>query len=142
MSGGVDSAVSAYLLKKRGFKIIGANMRLWEYSKMNDHKKTASCCSPEDLADADKTARYLGIPFYSIKMEEDFKNKVIQPFISDYSHAKTPNPCVHCNTFIKFGDFFKKASSLGFEYIATGHYSSIAREKKREMGHLPSQRPA
>ena len=139
MSGGVDSAVSAYLLKRKGFRVIGANMRLWEYPKTGEQKKTASCCSPEDLADADQTARYLGIPFYSIKMEEDFKNKVIRPFIADYSQAKTPNPCVHCNTFVKFGEFFKKANSLGFEYIATGHYSSVIKRKNGRWAIYPAR---
>ena len=150
MSGGVDSAVSAYLLKKEGYDIIGANMRFWEYpteqksadknecaTEPNTNLKTAkkkrsvSCCSPEDLGDAENSARHLDIPFYTIKMEDTFKEKVISPFIADYTQAKTPNPCVHCNTFIKFGEFFDKADALGFHHVATGHYANV---KKRENG--------
>ena len=140
MSGGVDSAVSAYLLKEKGFEVTGANMRFWEYpTKANSKKSITSCCSPADLEDANRTARSLNIPFYSIKMEAEFKNKVIDPFISDYTQAKTPNPCVHCNTFIKFGDFFEKADSLGFEYLATGHYSSIAKRKNGRWAIYPAK---
>ena len=142
ISGGVDSAVSAYLLKKSGFKVTAVNMRFWEYTtKTNSKKRITSCCSPEDLEDANKTARHLKIPFYSLRMEEEFKNKVIDPFISDYTKAKTPNPCVHCNTFIKFGDFFEKAHSLGFEYIATGHYSSVTKRKNGRWAIYPAKDP-
>ena len=121
MSGGVDSAVSAFLLKKQGFDVRGANMRFWEYKSTSHQtknhkspKRITSCCSPEDLNDAEKVARFLDIPFYALKMEKEFYDKVIYHFISDYKQAKTPNPCVHCNTFIKFGEFFEKATELGF----------------------------
>ncbi len=138
MSGGVDSAVSAFLLKQKGYHVTGANMRFWEYQKDTPPHKTqeknsispskkriTSCCSPEDILDAEKTAKKLGIPFYTLKMEKEFHGKVISYFISDYQKGRTPNPCVHCNTFIKFGEFYSKAEMLGFDQIATGHYASI-----------------
>jgi tRNA-uridine 2-sulfurtransferase len=136
MSGGVDSAVSAYLLKEQGNEVIGANMRFWEYKEpavetcetpiVTKHKIT-SCCSPEDMADAERSARGMGIPFYALKMEADFRENVIDPFIADYQNGLTPNPCVHCNTYIKFGEFYEKAAALGFDQIATGHYADIVK---------------
>ncbi len=135
MSGGVDSAVSAFLLKQAGHEVTGANMRFWEYPSECEtpaegtakKKKITSCCSPEDMADAERSARNMGILFYALKMEADFKESVIDPFITDYQNGLTPNPCVHCNTYIKFGEFYEKATALGFDKIATGHYADIVR---------------
>ncbi|HNL55547.1 MAG TPA: tRNA 2-thiouridine(34) synthase MnmA [Turneriella sp.] len=158
MSGGVDSAVSAFLLKQQGHEVIGANMRFWEYKEplplsppldkgrgaeggvgscetpVMVKNKLTSCCSPEDMADAERSARGMGIPFYALKMEADFRVNVIDPFIADYENGLTPNPCVHCNTYIKFGEFYEKATALGFDKIATGHYADIV--------HLPNGRYA
>ena len=131
MSGGVDSAVSAFLLKQQGHEVIGANMRFWEYptagceTPSSGKIRLSSCCSPEDMADAERSARGIGIPFYALKMEADFRENVIDPFIADYENGLTPNPCVHCNTYIKFGEFYEKATALGFDKIATGHYADI-----------------
>lgn len=139
MSGGVDSAVSAYLLKEQGHEVIGANMRFWEYKEPDvcelpsggegalKKSRITSCCSPEDMADAEKSARGMGIPFYALKMEGDFRENVIDPFVADYQNGLTPNPCVHCNTYIKFGEFYEKATALGFDQIATGHYADIVK---------------
>lgn len=122
MSGGVDSAVSALLLKKQGYDVTGVNMRVWEYPEQCDsHAK--SCCSPEDIQDAGKSALSLDIPFYVMKMEREFREKVIDRFILDYASRRTPNPCVECNTYIKFGSLFEKARALGIPLIATGHYA-------------------
>ncbi|MCS6985383.1 MAG: tRNA 2-thiouridine(34) synthase MnmA [Leptospiraceae bacterium] len=128
MSGGVDSAVAALLLKKQGYEVVGANMRFWEYKDSCQNlrpTRRGSCCSPEDLMDAQRCAVSIGIPFYALKMEKNFREKVIEPFIDDYRHGRTPNPCVNCNTFVKFGEFFEKARKLGFHYIATGHYARV-----------------
>lgn len=131
MSGGVDSAVAALLLKQAGHEVVGANMRFWDMPDICDtknglkQKRNTSCCSPEDLADAQMVAHQIGIPFYSLKMENDFRKSVIDPFINDYQNGRTPNPCVPCNTFLKFGEFYEKASALDFDAIATGHYASI-----------------
>lgn len=130
MSGGVDSAVAAFLLKRQGHDVTGANMRFWEYRQdcaSPQKKRITSCCSPEDLADAERSARGIGIPFYALKMEADFREKVIDPFIADYAQGLTPNPCVHCNTFIKFGEFYRRAHALGFDAVATGHYAAVTR---------------
>lgn len=86
------------------------------------------------MADAERSARGMGIPFYALKMEADFRVNVIDPFIADYENGLTPNPCVHCNTYIKFGEFYEKATALGFDKIATGHYADIV--------HLPNGRYA
>ena len=129
MSGGVDSSVVAGLLKNEDFDVTGINIRTWKYEKSCDNFK--SCCSPEDINDARDVAMKLGIPFYSIPMEDLFYARVIAPFIEDYKNGKTPNPCVNCNNDIKFGELFEKAKSLGIPKIATGHY---ARVKKLENG--------
>ena len=134
ISGGVDSAVSAFLLKQQGYEIIAANMRFWQYEAppskescdtTTPAKRISSCCSPDDLDDAERTAKNLNIPFYALKMEKEFRTSVIDYFINEYQKGRTPNPCVHCNTFIKFGEFYEKAEALGFDYIATGHYASV-----------------
>ncbi len=130
MSGGVDSAVAAWLLREQGYDVVGANMRFWAYDaacETSGKKRITSCCSPEDLSDAENCARAMGIPFYALKMESDFRAKVIEPFIMDYTNGRTPNPCVHCNTFIKFGEFYTRAEQLGFDLIATGHYARVVK---------------
>lgn len=151
MSGGVDSAVSAFLLKKQGFDVKAANMRFWDYQPtpqdcqtnsskdFQPKKRITSCCSPEDLDDAERAARSMDIPFYVLKMEREFHEKVISHFVSDYEAAKTPNPCVRCNTFIKFGDFFKKTMELGFDQIATGHYASIRQGENGRYAIYPAK---
>ncbi|TGK05331.1 tRNA 2-thiouridine(34) synthase MnmA [Leptospira langatensis] len=125
MSGGVDSAVTAGLLMEEGYEVIGVNLRTWEYEVPACDTTKKSCCSPEDIRDARDVGLSLNIPFYVIKMEKLFQEKVIDRFVSDYKEGKTPNPCVECNTFVKFGALFDKASALGIDKIATGHYARI-----------------
>ena len=124
MSGGVDSSVVALLLRERGYEVVGVNMRVWEYDLACNPKKK-SCCSPEDIQDARSVGLQIDIPFYVLRMEKIFEEKVIDRFVSDYSDAKTPNPCVECNTFVKFGALFEKARQLGIATVATGHYAGI-----------------
>ncbi|GIX40694.1 MAG: tRNA-specific 2-thiouridylase MnmA [Leptospiraceae bacterium] len=124
MSGGVDSAVTALILHELGYEVIGVNLKVWEYEENCDiHKK--SCCSPKDIYDAKSVGMQLNIPFYVIKMENVFKEKVIERFILDYQKGRTPNPCVECNTFVKFGALLEKSKALGISWIATGHYAKI-----------------
>ncbi|WCL48286.1 tRNA 2-thiouridine(34) synthase MnmA [Leptospira sp. GIMC2001] len=123
MSGGVDSAVAAGLLIEEGYEVIGVNLRTWEYEAPACDTTKKSCCSPEDIRDAQDVGISLKIPFYVVKMEKVFGERVIQRFIDDYKSGKTPNPCVECNTFVKFGALFEKAQALGIEKIATGHYA-------------------
>ncbi|MDF3820220.1 tRNA 2-thiouridine(34) synthase MnmA [Leptospira sp. 96542] len=123
MSGGVDSAVAAGLLMEEGYDVIGVNLRTWEYEAPACDTTKKSCCSPEDIRDARDVGLSLNIPFYVIKMEKVFGERVIDRFISDYKDGRTPNPCVECNTFVKFGALFEQAKILGIEKIATGHYA-------------------
>ena len=125
MSGGVDSAVSALLLMEQGYDVIGVNLRVWEYETVSCDPQKKSCCSPEDIRDARDVGLKLNIPFYVIRMEKVFKEAVMDRFVNDFASGRTPNPCVECNTFVKFGALFEKARSLGIEKIATGHYARI-----------------
>ena len=125
MSGGVDSAVAAGLLIEEGYDVIGVNLRTWEYEAPSCDTTKKSCCSPEDIRDARDVGISYNIPFYVVRMDAIFGEKVIQRFIDDYKTGRTPNPCVECNTFVKFGALFEKANALGIEKIATGHYARI-----------------
>ncbi len=118
MSGGVDSSVSAILLKEAGYEVIGATMELWQ-----DNNREKGCCSSSAINDAKKVCDKLGIKHYVIDCKEEFKKYVIDDFVDCYKCAKTPNPCVECNKHIKFDLFYKKAQELDCEYISTGHYA-------------------
>ena len=132
MSGGVDSSTVAALLVERGYNVIGMMMRLWAESSDDDHalKLDASakfvsnrCCSPEAVADARGVCQKLGIPFYLLNYESDFKTHVVDYFLDGYAHGVTPNPCLQCNRQIKFGTLLDKARAFGADFLATGHYA-------------------
>lgn len=124
MSGGVDSSVAAYLLKQQGHDVIGVFMRNGiDYHRSNQH----SCCSVEDAYDARRVADHLGIPFYSVNLKDGFR-KLIDYFVDEYNQGRTPNPCVMCNRWLKFGALFDYARVLGCEKVATGHYARVAEE--------------
>lgn len=114
MSGGVDSSVSAIMLLKQGYEVAGATM------KLNDTENTE-----KSIQDAKGVCDKLNIPHYVFDLKNEFKCKVINKFIDEYKNAKTPNPCVECNKYLKFGFFYEKAKELGCKYIATGHYAKI-----------------
>lgn len=122
MSGGVDSSVSAVLLQKQGYEVIGCTMKLWE---PGDDGEESTCCGSQAVYDAKRVCDQLGIPHYTINCKDEFKNKVVDNFIQEYKEARTPNPCVECNRYLKFGSFYQKAKELECNYIATGHYASI-----------------
>lgn len=124
MSGGVDSAVAAWLLQKDGYDVAGITMRLWSESErlFDDLSDTSS---DENIADAKKIADTLGIPHFSVALGESFYREVVSSFISDYIAGRTPNPCVTCNKTIKFGKLFDIARERGFGKLATGHYARI-----------------
>ncbi len=111
MSGGVDSSVSALLLKKNGYEVIGTTMELFTKS------------STDTYLDAKNICNQIGIPHFSYDLKNEFKKFVIDDFIECYSNCKTPNPCIECNKYMKFGVMYEKAKELGCNYIATGHYA-------------------
>lgn len=125
MSGGVDSSVAAYLLKKQGYEVIGVTMKLWQDDDNNLLELEGGCCSLSAVEDARKVCDKLDIPFYVLNFSDVFKEKVINPFIDEYLNGRTPNPCILCNKHIKFEDFFSKARQIGCDYVATGHYAKI-----------------
>ncbi len=127
MSGGVDSSVAAALLKKQGYFVVGIFMKFWpqHYSKAEcEVKKNENrCCSSESEKMARLVAKKIGIPFYVVNAEKEFKKKVVDYFLQDYKKGNTPNPCVVCNKEIKFGLLIEKALKMGADFVATGHYA-------------------
>lgn len=124
LSGGVDSAVAAYLLKKEGYEVIGVMLNI----SQNDEiylLHEGGCCSLSSVLDARKVAELLEIPFYVLNYKKVFKEKIVDYFVDDYINGNTPNPCIECNRHIKFGNFLKSARSLGADYVATGHYGIV-----------------
>lgn len=121
MSGGVDSAISAYLLKEKGYEPAGANCRFFDYDDTSVADE--GCGSLEDVRDAKSVADKLGIPFYVFNFTKEFEEKVIGNFIDVYARGGTPNPCIECNKHMKFDKMLEKALDMGYDYIATGHYA-------------------
>ncbi len=127
MSGGVDSSVTAALLKEQGHEVIGMTMQIWDYSSFtSQHGETfGSCCSLDDVYDARRVAEGLDIPFYVVNFEKDFQRQVIDRFCDDYFAGRTPNPCVLCNQVLKFELLLRKAREVEADYLVTGHYARI-----------------
>lgn len=122
MSGGLDSSAVASLLHRRGHRVVGLSMLLWDQSTQRVHGR---CCGALDLGDARGVADEIGIPHYTLRMDEEFRRHVVDPFVEDYLAGRTPSPCVRCNTWIKFDLFLERADAVGAEYIATGHYARV-----------------
>lgn len=132
MSGGVDSSVSALLLKEAGYEVIGVTLSIWEEVPSIYDKSYRGCCSLEAVNDAKKVAHQLGISHYTLNFKEEFKKSVIDYFAQEYLAGRTPNPCLKCNQIIKFDLLLKKALSLSVRYLATGHYAKVEFDKKRK----------
>lgn len=124
MSGGVDSSVTAYLLKKQGYDVIGVFMKNWD-----DTDENGFCTATEDYKDVALVANQIGIPYYSVNFEKQYWDNVFEYFLSEYKKGRTPNPDVMCNKEIKFKAFLDYAMDLGADYLATGHYARIQRDE-------------
>lgn len=122
MSGGLDSSVTALLLAREGRPVVGLSMLLWDHSGVEANGR---CCGALDLGDARRVAQQAGIPHYTLKMDEEFREKVVDPFVEDYLSGRTPSPCVRCNTWVKFDLLLERARRLGASRVATGHYARI-----------------
>jgi tRNA-uridine 2-sulfurtransferase len=142
MSGGVDSALAAVLLRRAGYECVGINMRTYHPNgeDVTSGRKFQSCCSPEDAADARAVAAQENFPFYVLDLEREFHEAVVQPFIASYLAGQTPNPCVLCNNHLKLGVLMDKAKLWGCEYVATGHYARV--EENARTGRMNLVRPA
>lgn len=130
MSGGVDSSVAAILLQEAGYEVIGVTMKLWE---SDDEYIEGGCCNMNSAMDAKNVCAMLHIPHYVLNFKEEFNKCVIADFISEYKKCRTPNPCIECNKYLKFGLMYKMAKELECDYIATGHYAKIEYSEKYKM---------
>jgi tRNA-uridine 2-sulfurtransferase len=130
MSGGVDSSVTAALLKEQGYDVIGITMRIWEeplrVKNLPVEQKKYSCCGGEPaISDARRVAHKLAIPYYTLDFRKEFKTSVVQNFIEEYEKGRTPNPCIRCNRFVKFDILLNRCREFNADYLATGHYARI-----------------
>ncbi|MFC4077172.1 tRNA 2-thiouridine(34) synthase MnmA [Salinithrix halophila] len=126
MSGGVDSSVAALLLKEQGYDVVGLFMKNWD-----DTDESGYCTATEDFEDVRRVASHIGIPYYSVNFEKEYRDKVFSYFLEEYRNGRTPNPDVMCNKEIKFGEFLNKALQLGADTIATGHYARVEKVNGR-----------
>jgi tRNA-specific 2-thiouridylase len=125
MSGGLDSSVTAALLHQQGYQVIGITLKTWDYANSGGTKKETGCCSLDSINDARELAVRYGFPHYIIDIREEFGEFVIDNFVSEYLAGRTPNPCVLCNTHIKWESLLRRADKLDCQWIATGHYATL-----------------
>jgi tRNA-specific 2-thiouridylase len=125
MSGGVDSSVAAVMLHEQGYEVIGLTMKTWDYASSGANSKETGCCSLDSINDARSLAVGYGFPHYILDIRNEFGDFVIDNFVDEYLAGRTPNPCVLCNTHIKWEALLKRADKLDCEFIATGHYANI-----------------
>ncbi len=123
MSGGVDSSVTALLLKQQGYDVIGIFMKNWD-----DTDEFGNCTAEDDAEDVRRVCEQIGIPYYTVNFEKEYYDKVFAYFLDEYKRGRTPNPDVMCNREIKFGEFLNKALDLGADYVATGHYARVVEQ--------------
>lgn len=136
MSGGVDSSVTAALLKTQGYDVIGVHMQLWDHGDANLERMGGRCCSTIDSNDARKVCDKLDIPYFVVNTEDVFKEKVVDYFVHEYLKNRTPNPCAMCNNEIKFNYLFQKADELDCHWVATGHYAQVFQDSTDQTAHL------
>ena len=131
MSGGIDSSVTAMLLKEQGYDIVGITMKTWDYATACSTKKQIGCCNLDAIQDAREVAAKYDFPYMVLDIREEFGHQVINHFTDEYLKGRTPNPCVLCNTHIKWAALLRRADKLGCDYIATGHYAQVRKESER-----------
>ena len=134
MSGGVDSAVTALLMRERGYRVVGMNLRL--FSPNDPDHAVNPCCGIPAMDDARATCALIGVPFYAVNMESEFSEAVVNRFVDEYAAGRTPNPCLECNRHVKFRHLVKRARLLGADCLATGHYARIEHGQHGESHRL------
>lgn len=133
MSGGIDSTVTAMLLHEEGYEVVGITMKTWDYANSGGSKKETGCCSLDSINDARQVAVTMGFHHFIIDIRDEFGDYVIDNFVEEYIAGRTPNPCVLCNTHIKWSALLKRANALDCEFIATGHYAKIVEDNGRRF---------
>jgi tRNA-specific 2-thiouridylase len=130
MSGGVDSSVAALLLRQAGYRTVGLTMKLWSPppARCDADGPDKTCCTVDSALDAKRVCDQIGIPHYTLDMQKDFEERVIHPFYESYLRGETPNPCVNCNSFVKWDALWQRAKAIGADWIATGHYATRIQE--------------
>lgn len=127
MSGGVDSSVAAFLTKEKGFDVTGVTLKMFGNELIGEDAES-KCCSLSDVEDARSVCRRLDIPFYVFNFKDKFEKEVVQRFVRAYEEGRTPNPCIDCNRYIKFGYLYQRMQELGCDYVVTGHYARVERD--------------
>ena len=133
MSGGIDSTVTAMMLHQEGYEVIGITMKTWDYANSGGSRKETGCCSLDSINDARQVAVTMGFHHFIVDIREEFGDYVIDNFVDEYLAGRTPNPCVLCNTHIKWNALLKRADALDCSFIATGHYAIIREENGRKF---------
>jgi tRNA-uridine 2-sulfurtransferase len=133
MSGGIDSTVTAMMMHEQGYEVIGITMKTWDYANSGGNKKETGCCSLDSINDARAVSVHMGFHHFIVDIREEFGDFVIDNFVEEYIAGRTPNPCVLCNTHIKWSSLLKKADALDCEFIATGHYAIVNELNNRKF---------
>ena len=133
MSGGIDSTVVALMLHEQGYDVIGITMKTWDYASSGGNKKETGCCNLDSFNDARAAAVHHGFPHYILDIREEFGGFVVENFVDEYLAGRTPNPCVMCNTHIKWRALLKRANAMDCAFIATGHYAKVREENGRHF---------
>ncbi len=131
MSGGIDSTVAALMLHQQGYEVVGITMKTWDYATAGGGKKETGCCNLDSFNDARAAAVHHGFPHFILDIREEFGDFVIENFVEEYLAGRTPNPCVMCNTHIKWRALLKRANAMDCDFIATGHYAKVREENSR-----------